>query len=87
MVNLAFRQSFFTVKNVDGAYIGLHCLLRRVLLGHLAVSCGSVLAGSSESEPPLITFLRTGPQTNLRMARIADLRGLVRRNANPSGAR
>ena len=35
MVNLAFRQSFFTVKNGDGAYIGLHCLLRGVLLGQL----------------------------------------------------
>jgi nitrate/nitrite transporter NarK len=53
MVNLAFRQSFFTVKNVDGAYIGLHCLLRRGLLGHL----GRLHAAASWPAPRSLSLL------------------------------
>jgi hypothetical protein len=53
MVNLAFRQSFFTVKNGDGAYIGLHCLLRGVLLGHL----GRLHAAASWPAPRSLSLL------------------------------
>jgi nitrate/nitrite transporter NarK len=35
MVNLAFRQSFLTLKNGDGACVAFIAFLRRVLPGHL----------------------------------------------------